>query len=100
MSKKITDQAVRTGRLRTEKRAPDSLIDVLGDSADSRRARVTFLLPEALDRNLEMYCISFGKKKSDVAQQAFVQYLENEGVADPGTDQSEAVQQALKGKAN
>ncbi|MGA2134403.1 MAG: hypothetical protein ABSH50_19090 [Bryobacteraceae bacterium] len=85
MSKKLTDQKP---------------VDVLADSPESRRARVTFLLPEALDRNLEMYCISFGKKKSDVAQKAFVEFLKKEGIAAPGTDQSEAVQLALKGKAN
>ncbi len=39
------------------------------------RRRVTFAIPEILDRALELYCTGTGKKKNEVAAAAFADYL-------------------------
>src|SRR5258708_5741771 len=45
-----------------------------GKTSDARK-RVTFVLPESLDRLLEAYCGLTGKQKTDVGIKALADYL-------------------------
>jgi hypothetical protein len=99
--KKPADQADEAKRPRADKKSSQKLIDVLGSSPESKRARVTFLMPSVLDRNLEMFCLSRGLKKSDVAELAFIKYLTDAGMSDPAKDRSEGLDDLVtKGKIN
>lgn len=86
---------------RSRTRKKDKLIDVLGSSPESKRARVTFLLPAVLDRNIELFCLQRGLRKSDVAESAFIDYLTEAGMRDPASDRSEELERIInKGKIN
>lgn len=47
------------------------------------RRRVTLLLPQNLDQNLEMFATFKGKTKTALITEALCSYLENQGVSDP-----------------
>jgi hypothetical protein len=45
--------------------------------------RVTLLIREELDLNLELYCTTLGLSKKDVMAKALAQFLHSEGIPDP-----------------
>jgi hypothetical protein len=70
--------------------------NVLGSSLESKRARVTLILSQALDQNMELLCLVRGEKKADVVQSAIREYLLKHGVANPDLDPKAKVAGLLK----
>jgi hypothetical protein len=69
-------------------------------SLETKRARVTLILSQTLDQNVELLCMVQGQKKTDVVQSALREYLIKNGVKNPDLDHKENVRGMLKLKTS
>jgi 6-phosphogluconolactonase/glucosamine-6-phosphate isomerase/deaminase len=74
----------------------ETLLNVNGTSLESKRARVTLILSQALDQNVELLCMVRGDRKADVVQNALRESLIKTGVANPDLDHKQNVAGLLK----
>jgi hypothetical protein len=73
-------------------------IDVLDTTLESKRARVTLILSQAIDRNIELLAMIKGEKKTEIVQNALRDYLKKRGVKDPDLDPHHDVRELLLAK--